>query len=147
MPVKIRIANLNKKKRVPQKDVKKAALRVLKNFKKKNVFLGITFVDNEKIRVLNKKYMKCDRFTDVISFTFNEKTPSNIKTIIGDVYISSDMAGVNAKRFDTNLKKELILYTIHGVLHVLGFGDKSVREKTKIRKLEEKFLKDLCPEN
>ena len=135
MPIKVKITNLNKKRKVSITLTKKAVLQVLKSFKKKNALIDITFVTDKRIRALNKKYMKKNRPTDVISFSLKEN--------IGDVYISSDAASRNAKRFKTGFRKEALLYAIHGVLHFLGFGDKTAGEKNKIRKLENKFLKSL----
>lgn len=81
--------------------------------------------------------------TDVLSFLLEEKLPQKRKLLVGDIYISSDMAYSNAKRFKTSLARELLLYTIHGVLHLLGFSDKTVKERKKIKKLEDRLLEEL----
>ena len=85
--------------------------------------------------------MNRNRATDVLSFILEEKSISGKKKLIGDVYISSFAARKNASRFKTNFRKEIFLYVIHGTLHLLGFGDKTAKEKNKIQKLEQKFLK------
>ena len=132
MPLRVSINNPGKR-RINRTRIKKAALRVLKPFRKTDALIDITFISDKRIRALNKKYLKKNRPTDVISFFLKRGT--------GDIYISSDTAYRNAKRFKTSFQKELLLYTIHGILHFLGFGDKTAKEKTKIRKLESKFLK------
>lgn len=138
MPLKIRIKNLNKKRKIDRIAVKAAALRVLRGFGKRDCVMDITFVDTRRIKALNKEYMKRKGPTDVLSFSLAGKPAP-----IGDIYISSDEAKYNAKRFDTCFRKEILLYAIHGVLHALGFGDKSAVEKKKIRRLESKFLKEI----
>jgi len=140
MSVKIRIKNLNKKRGINHKNIEKIVLLVTKSFKKVDAIIDITFVSNIRIKLLNKKYMAKDRATDVISFSLKENSFPVKKRIIGDIYISSDMAYRNARRFNTGYKKELALYVIHGLLHILGFGDKTKKERKKIRSLEEKFL-------
>jgi len=135
MALKIKISNLNKKRRIEKKKIEKISRGVFRSFKKKNALIDITFVSNSRIKKLNKKYMKRNSETDVLSFSLGEKD------FVGDVYISSDKAYQNAKRFGTSLKEEIFLYTIHGVLHLAGFGDKTKKEKSIIRKLEKRFLK------
>ena len=143
MPLKIRISNLSKEVRIDKKTVKKIAAFVLRKNKMRNALVDITFVSNRRIRALNKMYMGRDRATDVLSFTLEEKLIWRKKKLIGDVYISSDMARKNAVRFKTNFRKEIFLYVIHGSLHLLSFGDKTVKEKRKMRNLEQKFFKQI----
>jgi len=143
MPLKIRISNLNKKRKVNRKEIEKAALKILTGYRKKDTLIDITFVGNARIKALNKKYMRRTGPTDVLSFVLEEKHLPRKKRLIGDIYISSDMASSNAGRFNTSFRKEILLYTVHGMLHILGFGDKTAKEKKKIRRLEKRFLKEL----
>ena len=131
------------KNKVKRSDIKKAALCVLESFGKKSASIDITFLGDVGIKKMNKKYMSRNRTTDVLSFLLPAPPSQNKGTIIGDIYISEDTARRNAKRFNTGFEKELILYTIHGVLHLLGFDDKTAGERIKIRKLEEEFLEKL----
>ena len=140
MSLKVRVNNLNSRKRIDKTAVKKAALSVMRGFKKKNVAADITFVTDKKITQLNKKYMKRNKPTDVLSFLMTEKTFPE-QAIFGDIYISSDMAAANALSFNNSFGGEIALYVIHGVLHMLGFRDKTSKEKKVMRGLEEKFLK------
>ena len=144
MPLKVKVNNQNSRRKISRAVVKKSAREVLQNFKKKNALIDITFVSDKTIRRLNKKYMKKNTATDVISFTLEGSLVSSPgKALVGDLYISSDRAYLNAKRFKTNFTREIILYTIHGMLHILGFGDKTLEEKQKIKKLEDIFLDKL----
>ena len=68
MPLRIRVNNLNKKRKINKTGVKKAVALVLRSFRKNNALIDITFVNRKRIRVLNKKYMGRNRPTDVISF-------------------------------------------------------------------------------
>ena len=142
MSLRIRISNLNKKRRIDPEALKKTALRVLRDFGKNEALIDITIAGNRKIKALNEKYMGRDVPTDVLSFLLEEGAiRPKARRLIGDIYISSDTAAQNAKRFRTSSRKELHRYVIHGILHLVGFGDKTVKEKNRIRKLEEKFLK------
>lgn len=141
MTVKVRVSNLNKKRKVGKKSIKNAALHILRSFRKRSALIDITFVGDRKIKRLNAKYMNRVGATDVISFLLEEKTLPKKAVIIGDIYISSDTAYANAKAFDTTFQKEILLYTVHGLLHLLGFKDKTASERKGIRRMEEKFLK------
>lgn len=141
MPLRIRITNLNRRRRIQGAALKKTVLRVLRSYGNKEALIDITIVGNRKIKALNKKYMGKDVPTDVISFLLDKDEQGRKDRLVGDIYISSDMAAKNARRFKTKLGKELFRYVIHGVLHLLGFDDETLKEKNRIEKLEEKFLK------
>ena len=136
--MRIKVNNLNGKRRISRVLVKKAAEAVLTGFGKKDAFIEMTFLTNRAIKRLNKKYMGRARATDVLSFLLADEA-----ALVGDVYISSDMALANSRSFKTKYGAELILYVIHGILHLLGFGDKTNKEKKKMRKLERRFLKNI----
>jgi len=140
---RIKVNNLNKSRRIKKKAIERAALRVLKSFGKENTLVDITFVTDRKIKALNKKYMKRNYSTDVLAFSFEENALPGRRRAIGDIYISSDTAHKNAKRFKTSFKKELTLYTVHGLLHLLGFGDKTRKEKKRIRRTEKRLLEEI----
>ena len=143
MSLKIKINNLNKKRRIEPKKIKKACSYLLRSFGKKNVLIDMTFVGDGAIKRLNKKYMRRDRPTDVLSFRLDPAGRAG-NGLIGDIYISSDTAYANSRRFGTPYGREIILYAVHGLLHLIGFGDKTKSEKNKIRMLESKFLKILA---
>lgn len=142
MPLEIDVINLNPLRKLPisEKNIKEIAKKILYRFGRKNGSIGFIFVGNQKIRSLNKKYMRRDRATDVLSFVLDKNSVCFSGGLVGDVYISLDMAHKNGKVFKTGFRKELILYVIHGILHLLGFGDKTKKEKTRIRRLERKLM-------
>jgi len=141
VPLKIKINNFAKGTKINSSLIRKTALRVLKSFRKKSVFVEITFVGDRKIRILNRKYMKRNMPTDVLSFVLDESRAYGKQALIGDIYISADTARRNAKLYGNTFKKEILLYVIHGVLHLLGFEDKKRSDRKRIQKLEEKYLK------
>lgn len=84
---------------------------------------------------LNSKYLHHDEFTDILTFDATVK-----KKISAEIYISADRIKANAKTFQTSVQNELRRVLIHGILHCCGYRDKTVREKLKMRKKEEKYL-------
>ena len=140
MSLRIKINSLNNRKKINKTAVRKAALTVIRGFKKKNVAVDITFVTDKQIMQLNKRYMRRNKPTDVLSFSMIEKTFPG-QTIFGDIYISSDTVAANALRFGNSFVGEIVLCVIHGMLHMFGFKDKTPKEKKMMRGLEENFLR------
>jgi len=95
----------------------------------------VSFVDDKTIRNLNRRYRKLDRATDVLSFEMGEDG------ILGDVVISVDTAGRNAKRFGTSLNEELKRLVVHGVLHLTGHDHLKPSDRTRMRKEEKKAMR------
>lgn len=92
---------------------------------------------NDNILVqLNKEYLRHFTLTDIITFDLSEK----VGELSGDVYISVDRAKENAKEFKVSLKNELSRLMIHGVLHLMGYKDKSLEEREQMRAREEFYL-------
>jgi len=92
---------------------------------------------NDNILVqLNKEYLRHFTLTDIITFDLSEKEGE----LCGDVYISVDRAKENAREFKVSLKNELSRLMIHGVLHLMGYKDKSLEERAQMRAREEFYL-------
>lgn len=136
-PVRYGISNgVNKKRRINTKAIKKIAAYVLKRLsgKKRKLNLNIIFVTDKYIKRLNKTYRHKNLPTDVLCFCMPEGT---------DIFISSDRALYNSKRFGTTFLNELYLYVIHGILHMFGFRDDTLRERQRMERTQEKVLKEL----
>ncbi len=104
--------------------------------------LNFIFCDDKYLLQMNKDYLHHNYFTDII--TFDNSTEKKI--IEGDVFISVDTVRSNSKRFDTNFYDELHRVMIHGLLHLLGYKDKTEANKNKMRKMEDLWLKRLNPD-
>ncbi len=83
----------------------------------------------------NVKFLGHDYFTDILTFD-----NSNDLEIGGDILISIDTVRSNALKFNTSLLDELHRVIIHGVLHLIGFTDKSKKQQLIMRKEEDKAL-------
>ena len=101
-------------------------------------YLNIILCNDDYLIEINKKYLKHNFYTDIITFNLSEK-PKNIE---GELYISLDMIIENASKYNTIQKEELWRIIFHGVLHLLGNNDKLTTEKEKMTKLENTWLKE-----
>ena len=84
---------------------------------------------------INRQYLNHDYYTDVISFDFCEDN-----VISGDIFISVDTVADNAKEYGVTFEKELARVMIHGVLHFVGYNDKSDEEVPIMRAKENQYL-------
>lgn len=97
--------------------------------------LTYLFSNDDYVHEVNLKFLNHDTFTDIITFDYVE---SNV--IAGDILISVDRVRDNAQQFNTSFEHELHRVIIHGVLHLLGQGDKSESEAKEMRNKEESAL-------
>jgi len=85
--------------------------------------------DDKRIRRINKRYLKHDYATDVISFD------------TGDVVVSADTARRYAKEHGIPFREELARYLVHGALHFLGYDDRKTAECRRMHARQEALLK------
>ena len=97
--------------------------------------LNYIFCDDIYLLDINKKYLNHDTFTDIISFDYTLG-----KQINGDIYISIDRIKENSKFYNTSFNNELLRVMIHGVLHYLGYKDKTDADKKIMRSKEDYYL-------
>jgi len=97
--------------------------------------INYTFCDDAYLHKLNIDFLQHDTLTDVISF---DNTIG--KLISGDIYISIERVVENAKDYKVSFDEELHRVMIHGVLHYIGFKDKTVLEKKQMTDAEDKAL-------
>lgn len=130
------VSNFNKKHRITEKFIEKIVVNILKILKKSpNTKLDIVFLSDRAIKPINRRYKSADRATDVLSFNLGS---------CGQILISSDMALKNSRTFNTPFEKELILYVIHGILHLFGYDDKKPRDRSGMFRKQDSIMEMLC---
>lgn len=80
----------------------------------------LVLVDDARIQELNRDFRGYDRPTDVLSFPAGE-TPPDAEPYLGDIVISVETAGRQARRRSDSLQRELRVLALHGFLHLLGY--------------------------
>ena len=93
------------------------------------------FFNDEDLKELNIRFLNLDYYTDVISF---DETIDQV--VSGNIAISVDRVKENAVQNGVDFEDELRRVMIHGVLHFIGFNDKTIVEKKEIRKQEDLAL-------
>ncbi len=92
------------------------------------------FCSDDYLLSINETYLKHDDYTDIITF------PYNADPIEGDVFISVERAKENAAKFNVSETEEIHRLLVHGLLHLLGYDDKSPDSKKKMTELEDHYL-------
>lgn len=100
--------------------------------------ISFIFCSDDFILDVNKKYLNHDYYTDIITFDYVED-----KVISGDIFISCDRVRENALQFKVTFEMELFRIIIHGVLHLLGYKDKTKKDKIEMTEKENFYLSRL----
>jgi len=99
-------------------------------------FINYIFCSDEYLRKININYLNFDNYTDVIAFDNSENT----NEISGDIYISLERVKENSRKFLVNYNRELYRVMIHGILHLIGYKDKTKKDADLMRKKEDYYL-------
>ena len=115
-----------------------------KIFKKKNIFCTLLLSDSKEIKLLNKKFRKKNKATDVLSFPFQRKFELKKKIkkekeiYLGDIIIN--LSKIKNKKVLKYFKFEFDRLWIHGLVHLLGYDHKKEKDFSKMRQIEKKYF-------
>ncbi|RYZ87796.1 MAG: rRNA maturation RNase YbeY [Proteobacteria bacterium] len=98
--------------------------------------LSYIFCDDEYLLQMNQEYLDHDTYTDVITFDYSEEEG----IIEGDIFISIDRIKENAEQLKVSFTDELHRVMAHGLLHLLGYSDKTEEAQQEMRQKEDKCL-------
>ena len=98
--------------------------------------LSLVFCSDKYLLGINKKYINHDYYTDIITFDYCDGA-----SVSGELYISVDRVKDNAKTHNELFNNELNRVMVHGILHLLGYMDKSKADQTEMTHLENTWLK------
>lgn len=100
--------------------------------------LSVIFCSDQYLLNINKQYLNHDYYTDIVTFNYVEDS-----VISGDLFISLDRVRENAETFETKFVVELYRVVFHGVLHLIGYNDKTDAEKMQMRQKEDYYLSEV----
>ena len=98
--------------------------------------INFIFCSDKFLQSTNLQYLQHDTFTDIITFDTSDKA----KEISGDIFISIERVKENSQTFKVFFKTELFRVMIHGILHLLGYKDKTQKEQEMMKAKEDYYL-------
>lgn len=120
-------------------------IRALRFQQVTNAELSVVIVTDRMIHGINRRFLGHDYPTDVISFDLSaqelsRRSRGRVKTVEGEIYVSAVTALRQARERGLDPDQELILYIIHGILHLLGYDDHSARDRKAMRIKEKEIM-------
>ena len=97
--------------------------------------VSVVFCSDTYLLELNKRHLQHDFFTDIITFDYSEGV-----RVAGDLFVSVDRVYENADAYNVSRETELNRVSVHGILHLLGYNDKTPQEVTVMREKENEAL-------
>jgi len=131
------IMDIDKKVNIDKQWINKTCKKIFIDNGKKFADVSFIITTDNKVNELKKRFFNEDILTDVISFNLEEEGDP----IEGEIYISLDRIIDNAKIFNQEILMELKRIIIHGLLHLIGYSDESKKEKSRMTKLENYYIK------
>ena len=117
----------------------KKYIKLLINKEIKNLGdITVVFCSDVFLLDINIKYLNHNYFTDIVTFNYVEGNK-----ISGDLFISVDRVKENSVEYSTTVNRELYRVIFHGVLHLIGYNDKTSEEKEIMRKMEDLYLSEV----
>jgi probable rRNA maturation factor len=118
--------------------LRSAVRRILEVESVGKAVISLAVVDDLAMHRLNRKYLGHDEPTDVLSFVL-EQGPDGLE---GEIIVSADTAAATAQRFGWSAADELLLYVVHGALHLVGYNDTNPAARAEMRAKEQVYLAD-----
>jgi probable rRNA maturation factor len=132
----ITITNRQKSLRIDRKRMRRAIQTILRDADIAEAQISVAVVDDVTIAKLHERFLSDPDPTDVLSFLM-ERSP---KVLEGEVVVSADTAQAAAPRYGHTAEDELLLYVIHGTLHLVGYDDSTPRMRAVMQRKEREYL-------
>lgn len=109
-----------------------------------NAEVSVLFVDNSKIKEINRDYRNIDKETDVLSFPVDfEFKDKGLPNILGDIVISVEKAIEQAEEFGHTVEREILYLVCHSMFHLMGYDHITDDDKIIMREKEKITMKKL----
>lgn len=149
--VHVTLLNRQRVRKLDMRRLRKITLALLGELKVVEAELGVTFVADDEMTLVNETFLQHEGSTDVITFDHTTTQDSRRKSKVAEhnslhaeLFICVDEAIRQAKRFRTTWQSELTRYIVHGVLHLLGHDDHRAADRRKMKCEENRLVRKLA---
>jgi probable rRNA maturation factor len=106
--------------------------------------LHVILVGRDAVADLNRRYLGREGATDVIAFAlYDPDEPPFPAATYGELYVCLDVACAAARDCGTSVSHEVVLYAVHGMLHLVGFDDRTPADRTRMKAREREIMSRL----
>jgi len=137
----VEVINRQRRFAVDKDRIGALAREVLRQVGREAPDVSIIFVNDKRIRQLNRDYRKKDKPTDVLSFSYESSDSRETGNYLGDVIISTETASRYASELGLSFKQEIEILIIHGLLHLCGYDHET--DQGEMQRLERRLRKKL----
>jgi probable rRNA maturation factor len=134
--ISIKVTNVQSQVPIDKKRLREAVRMILEDESICRAKIGVAVVDDPTIAELHQRYLDDPDPTDVLSFVL-ERSP---KYLEGEIVVSADTALSSAADYHWTAADELLLYVIHGALHLVGSDDTTPKKRAVMREKEREYL-------
>jgi probable rRNA maturation factor len=134
--VEVTVSNRQRRRKINTPMLARIAERTLELVGDTRATLSIVLVDDTTIAKFNARYHDTQRPTDILSFDYGEGQ--------GELIVSVEHAITQAERFRSTPAREIVLYVVHGILHLHGHDDRKPLDRRRMRAAERRVMLRLC---
>ena len=134
--IRVEIANQQRFLQLERRKVSATVRRVLRGEGVTEAEISIACVDDAAIQMLNERFLRHQGPTDVITFPLS--APGTL--LVGEIVLSAETAKRVAGELDNDVEREVLLYVIHGLLHLCGYDDHTPAQRRQMRARERYYL-------
>jgi probable rRNA maturation factor len=138
----VRVTNAQREAPVALPRMQRLARRAVRSLQIRTPgLLAITFITGRRIRALNRRFLRHDWETDVLSFRYEAPPRRDPRVPVGEILIAPRQARRYARTHDIPYEQELARYVVHGLLHWLGEEDATAKQQQRMRRMEDRLLR------
>ena len=137
--IQVEVTNEQRSTPVEEDRVRSIVEMIIADARINDAEISIAVVDDPTIHKLNRRHLNHDYATDVLSFVL-ERQENHLE---GEIVVSGDTAFSAAGDYGWSAEEELLLYVIHGSLHLVGFDDQTPEAREQMRALERRWLLEM----
>ena len=136
--ITVQIANRQKRIKVPPALIRKV-VRLAGKDTWAGATISVSLLDHEEMVELNRRFTGRDGDTDVLAFPLEDERESE-ERVVGEIVVCASRAEREARARNVEPAEELLLYVVHGAVHLLGYDDHSAADKRRMYAREEEIL-------
>ena len=139
-PVKISITNQQELYAPNFSRLREAGKIVLEGERIKKAKINLVLMTDIAIHDINRRFLQHDEPTDVITFPMSNPGAA---TLEAEILVSTDTAQTVSSERGHEIESEILLYFVHGLLHLCGYDDHAAKERKRMRDREQHYLQQL----